>query len=237
LELGEAVTFQGKNLFVYEIQSRYSGEELLHTYTLRTENGFKLVKKYNKNLIGASLDASILAVQRDTVKLQLNVDETQDEQTAKWIAYSTVYSSADGTGWYCMPEKGDKVRLYFPNEKEEEGYVISSIHVGTASGSSSRSNPDHKSISNKYNKQIELTPTSITMTNNNGLSVCLDDEEGIFIVSNKQVSIAADEDLMVSSTTGKLDLKATDSIVLSQGNSRLTLKDDVILEGAKFLVQ
>lgn len=237
LELGEAVIFRGKTLYVYEVKSKYVGDELVHTCILRTENGFKTVKKYNMNLIGASLDASILAVQRDTVKIHINVDATQDEGSAKWFPYSTVYSSADGTGWYCMPEKGDKVRLYFPNEKEEEGYVISSINVGSSGGEGPRSNPDNKSISNKYNKQIELTPTTITMTNNAGLTVCLDDEEGISIISNKQVSIMAQEDLIMMSTAGQVNINASESIVMSQGGSTLTLKDDVILEGGKFLVQ
>ena len=250
VELGDAVAFHGKTLYVYEIKSKYVGEELLHTYSLRTESGFKLVKRFNMSLIGASLDASILSVQKDTVKIHISVDASQDEGSAKWFPYSTVYSSADGTGWYCMPEPGDKVRLYFPNEKEAEGYVISSINVGGSEGASSggtqggaaggsapRNNPDNKSISNKYNKQIELTPTSITMTNNAGLSVCLDDEEGITIVSNKKVSIIADEDIMMVSSAGQLNVMASDSIVLSQGTSKMTLQDDVILEGAKFLVQ
>ena len=49
---------------------------------------------------------------------------------ARWFPYATVYSSGDGTGWYCMPEIGDKIRLYFPTEKEQDAYVISAYHEG-----------------------------------------------------------------------------------------------------------
>ena len=93
---------------------------------------------------------SVLSVSRDKVKVHIKADGSQDVGTAKWFPYSTVYSSPVGTGWYCMPEVNDKVRLYFPNEKEEDAYVISSIHLegGTATGGGEapRSNPDNKSI-------------------------------------------------------------------------------------------
>lgn len=247
-ELGDKILFQGKTLYVYEAESQLSGSELLHTYILRPERGFLVEKKYNMKMIGASLDAEILAVQNDTVKVCVKEDGVQEERTAKWFPYSTVYSSPDGTGWYCMPEAGDKVRLYFPNEREEEGYIISSINLGntgeTASGaggntgaSAPRSNPDNKSISNKYNKQIELTPTSITITNNKGMSITMDDENGIDIVSDKKINILSEEDLSVVSLNSKVNVEAAEAIELVQGNSKITMKDDVTIEGAKLNVQ
>lgn len=139
-----------------------------------------------------------------------------------------------------MPEKGDKVRLYFPSEHEEEGYVISAINYGNTSGDAQenapRSNPDRKSISNKQGKQIELTPTSIMMTNNNGMSICMDDEKGIEIKCNKNVNLNAEGSLIVKSDTG-LDIQATDYIKLVQGSSKLILKDELKIEGTKFNVQ
>ena len=70
----------------------------------------------------------ITDVKKDTVKVVLMEDETGGWAGQKWFAYSTIYSSPDGTGWYCMPEKGDSVRLYFPNENEAEAYVNSSVN-------------------------------------------------------------------------------------------------------------
>lgn len=245
-ELGEKATFRKHQVYVYAVQSEYIGNELVHTYYMKTEGGCKRRKCFNTKLIGASLDAKILAVSNDTVKVCVTVDQKQDKATAKWFPYSTVYSSPDGTGWYCMPEEGDKVRLYFPNEKEEEGYIISSIHLesgqgagaGAAGGQSApRSNPDNKSISTKYNKQVELTPTQITMTNNKGMTIKIDDNEGISIQSDKNVTIQSDEELSIRSRNSNMVVEAPESIAFIQGSAKITMKDEVTVEGAKFKVQ
>lgn len=239
-ELGEKVIFQGKEFYVYESESTYTGDELVHKYILRRKGGFSVVKNYNTRITGASLSGTVLAVKNDTVKIKLDVDGKQDEETAQWFAYSTVYSSEDGTGWYCMPEKNDKIRLYFPDEKEEDGYVISSINTdnGTTAGISDRprSNPDRKSISNKYQKQIELTPTSIMLTNNKGMRICLDDEKGINITSDKKVTIESMNELSIKSDE-RLDVEALSSIQLLQGSTKLRLEDEITVEGASFKVQ
>lgn len=240
LELGDRVSFMGQILYVYEAESSLDGEELIHTYTLRRAGGFKTVYSCNHKITGASLDAAVTAAKNDTVKVSVSVDQGRKGTGAKWFPYSTVYSSPDGTGWYCMPEEGDRVRLYFPSEREEEAYVISAINYGNTGGSvqenAPRSDPGRKSISNKQGKQIELTPTTITMTNNNGMSICLDDEKGIEIKCDKNVEIKAEGNLTVKSDTG-LDIQATDYIELVQGDSKLTLQDELRIEGTKFNVQ
>lgn len=257
LELGERTTFMAQTFFVYESVSIFDGEELMHTYTLRREGGFKTVYGHNSGIIGASLDATILATKNDTVKVAVAVDGGQKESEAKWFPYSTVYSSPDGTGWYCMPEKGDKVRLYFPNEFEEDGYIISSINLGntgeesapaagggggTASGgavsaaSAPRSDPDKKTISTKDGKMVSLTPTTILMTNGKGMMIVMDDEEGVKIVSDKTVVISAEESMMIKSDAG-MDIQATEYIKLVQGNSSVTLTDELKIKGSRFKIQ
>ena len=66
-------------------------------------------------------------VRADVVRVSLRTDARKE--TGKWFSFSTVYSSPDGSGWYCMPEPGDEIRLYFPTEQEKHGYVISAVHL------------------------------------------------------------------------------------------------------------
>lgn len=236
-DLGEAVLFQGKSLLVYSVKSELRDSEMIHTYLLKRKEGFSAPRQYNYNMIGASVDGQILAVKNDTVKVRMAIDQLQNTATAKWFAYSTVYSSPDGTGWYCMPEEGDRVRIYFPNEKEEEAYAISSINMSGGGSGGSRSNPDNKSISTKYGKTVELTPTMIVLKNNKGMSITMDDNEGITIVSDQDVTIQSKENLSLSSTSDAVNIEASESIELIQGGTKITLKDDVIVEGAKFKLQ
>ncbi len=266
-DLGEELTFQNKKLYVHEVQSYLKGSEFVHSYRLKTEGGFKGQKQYNTKLIGASLDGVILSVSKDKVKIKISVGGSQDSQSARWFPFSTVYSSPDGSGWYCMPEENDRVRLYFPNEKERDAYVVSSIHVESAGGSGGgtaaaasgagavaggagavtgsaaaggeapRSNPDNKSIQNKYNKKIELTPTSILLTNQDGMMIKLDDEEGISIISKKDIRIQSEENLEIVSMHESMTMEAAESLELIQGDTKITLKDDIVVEGAMLKVQ
>ncbi|MDR9857318.1 hypothetical protein RJP21_27355 [Paenibacillus sp. VCA1] len=68
-----------------------------------------------------------MGVVRDEVQVHLDCDQEWSLATAHLFPYSTMYASDDQTGWYCMPEKGDSIRLYFPNEKEAEGIALSSV--------------------------------------------------------------------------------------------------------------
>lgn len=241
LELGERAVFLAQSFFVYESVSVLEDGELVHTYTLRRAGGFKTIYGHNKGIIGASLDAVILAARNDTVKVTVTADENREKAGEKWFHFSTVYSSPDGSGWYCMPEKGDRVRLYFPNEREEDGYIISAINLGNTGDSEAgsfqpRSDPDSKTIANKYGKQVTFTPTAIIMTNNKGMTIVLDDKGGIKVTSDKNVTVSAEEDMLID--CGKrLDIQATGCIRLSRGDSSLTFGDELRLKGTSLKVQ
>ena len=183
----------------------------------------------NERMIGASLEATISGVSNDTVRVNIASDGIQSNR--KWFLYSTVYSSPDGTGWYCMPEEGDSVRLYLPNEKEKDGYIISAVHVPI--DGEARSIPDNKSLKSKYGKEVLFTPSLLRLTNNNGMSVEISDEDGITISSDKAVTIEAKEGVQIASLEQSIEVVAPESIVLKQGDTTLTMEDDIHLDGAQ----
>ncbi|KAF6589054.1 phage tail protein, partial [Paenibacillus sp. EKM208P] len=78
--------------------------------------------------------------------------------------YSTVYSSPDGSGWYVMPEAGDQIRLYFPDEREQNAFAASSVDLAS-SDPVKRSDPAVKSISTKYGKQVVFKPGAVEIIN------------------------------------------------------------------------
>lgn len=239
-ELGESITFEQKELCIVLVEAHLEHSELIFKYQLKRKAGCKVVKRDNYKIIGASLDGYVADVGGDKVRLHIACDASDNGTQSKWYPYSTVFSSPDGTGWYCMPEKKDRVRLYFPNEKEQDGYVISSVHEsggGSVSGSAIRTNPDNKCLSTKYGKMVELTPTSITMTNKKGMTVKLSDDQGIYILSDKDIKIESKGDLTVKSELESMSLEANEKIELIQGTTKMTMKDDVTIEGATFKMQ
>lgn len=229
LELGEKVKYKNELLYVYKVESNYEGQELVNIYELRRREGFYKDKYYNNRIIGASMEAEVINISADQVQIQV-MSETADK--VKWFPYATIYSSPDGTGWYCMPEIGDRVRLYYPTNIECEAYVISSTHMPVDT-STDRSNPDYKSIKNKAGKEILFTPEKILITNNNGMSIEINDANGISIVSDKKISIESQEEVNMISLNKGLSIVANEQIYLKQNEAYVDIKNDITFSGGR----
>lgn len=137
--LGSRITFKGIQWYISSLKRELREGLLVCTYELRQKEAMLAVRKYNGRITGISMDGKIAAVKRDKVQATLNEDMTR-EQGTYWFPFSTVAASADGSGWYSMPEIGDSIRVYFPTWDEKEAYVITKhdSHMPAApSGSSS----------------------------------------------------------------------------------------------------
>ncbi|WP_213431245.1 contractile injection system protein, VgrG/Pvc8 family, partial [Paenibacillus dendritiformis] len=105
IELGFPVAFRQRTLFVARAETNLEGGILVSHYELREKKGVSCLTTYAHALSGASLFGKVLDVSKDQVKVSLHIDSGHDAG-AMWFPYSTVYSSPDGSGWYCMPEAG-----------------------------------------------------------------------------------------------------------------------------------
>ncbi|MGM1019050.1 MAG: hypothetical protein ACQEXV_00465 [Bacillota bacterium] len=259
LEPGYEVTFKGHLLLVAEVLTEMKDGVLTHTAKLSPRSGLRPIKDYNRSIIGASIQGKVLSVRRDKIRAKLDMDDQQDPNTDYWFPYSTIYASADNTGWYCMPEDGDSIRIYFPSYKEEEGYAISSVKrelphsverssaSGHASATSAHStvsssalsaappapdrmaDPAIKTLRTKYGKEIMLAPDQIVISGN-GMSIVINDKTGIDIVSGKNVNISAGSDIVLASSSIQL---SAGKIELSGKGNTITLEDTTTLSGTE----
>lgn len=232
-EIGDYISYQGRDYFIHQILTIYERSECNHTYYLKTKEAIKTLPFRHDEVTGCSFDATVVGVEKDKVQIKVAQDEWNALDGKKWFLYSTVYSSADGTGWYCMPEQGDSVRLYVP-AKEEDSFVLSAVHKPT---DSSRQNPDFKSFKTKHGKEIRFTPDSILMTNNQGMMIEMDDGKGITISSNKNITIETNDNLTISSTNSSLLLAANDCLQVKQGGTSMTLDENIHFTGGEFRIQ
>jgi len=234
LELCAKVTFKNRTLFVSNIETRYENGELLHCYTLSSKDRCNQPRLFNRDLAGVSLFGSVIEVAKDTIKMQLEIDGGQDKGKAKFFPYATVYSSPDGTGWYCMPEEGDKCRLYFPDDEEGNAFAASSVNL-QSSNPESRSSPSDKSISTKYGKSVQLTPAGIFIKSGENLFINITDEEGITMVSDKKVKIESTDDITIASTdSGNISMQGKTGIELKKADGvEMTIVDDVTIKGGQ----
>ena len=118
----------------------------------------------------------------------------------------------------------------------ERGVHISAVHLSEEC-SDARVNPDHKSLKSKYNKEVLFTPTSLVFTNNKGMSIEILDETGIHITSDKSVFIKSDEAIQIASLEQSVSVIAPESIVLEQGQTKMTIQDEIHLDGAQVHIE
>ncbi|EOS25073.1 hypothetical protein C804_04763 [Lachnospiraceae bacterium A4] len=234
-QIGDYTTIYGLKFYISQIHSRYERGELLHTYHLKREKGIEVSEPFNTDLIGCSLSAEVINVKEDKVQVKLIGDENTQQDINIWYPYATVYSTPDGTGWYCMPELGDRVRLVIPQQQEREAFVVSSVHVET--NSADRSNPSHKSFKSKYQKEVRFTPDSIVITNNKGTRIELTDREGIHIVSGHSIMLEAAEDILLNSDTGSMIIAGDASVNLRQKGTSIQLDKEISFIGGNLKIQ
>lgn len=198
-DLGNTVIFHNHLFFIKKVISQIKNGELYHTYCLGAKSGCISNIYENVHLQGVSLKANVLQVKESRVQVRIQEDENKENSGACWFDYATVYSSKDGSGWYCMPEIGDEVRLTFPNREEKNAYVASCVHLETERD---RKDPSQKLWKNKQGKEIVFTPDSIIMKNNNGLCLELSDQRGILVSSNQNITLESAKDIKIESETG-----------------------------------
>ncbi len=258
-KIGNEVTFQSKKLYVYKIFSTLKDGLFKHIYTLTPQNGFSVHTTYNQAIIGASIQGKVIDVAGDKIRIHVDFDEGQEKDTAYWFPYSTIYASEDNTGWYFMPELSDNVRIYFPSNREDAGIAISSVSKappqsgamlaksnpasqgggGQSSAAPSEdgrqdparmADPDVKTLRTKHGKQILLAPDRIVISGG-GLMISLMDDNGISIISDKNINLQAAEKVVINAK--QIMINATEKIEMTCKDNSIKMEDKMEIKGTE----
>ena len=228
-DIGDNAIFNREKLKVISRKSKFEYNEIVHEYLLAREGSLRGVPYDNERLSGAAVFGKVTGVENELVSVALDDDEN-DNGGQSLLSYATIYSSPDGGGWYCMPEIGDRVMVKFPDSKDSNAYVQNAVHVGAGGG---RDNPSIKFFKNKEGKEIRLSPESIIITNNNGTSIELIDDDGVYIKSRGVLSIDANLEVDIESKSSSIKVISKDSIQLNQNGTQMEISDRAITRGSK----
>lgn len=121
------VSYRGKDLTAGVVEYRTIGSTVYEFITLQKCAGILQKTIYPMQLVGTALEGRIVNVQGENVQIHLKIDDAYESNDCYWFPFSTPSASSDGSGWYCMPEKGDQVRVYFPSKKTGEVIAISAV--------------------------------------------------------------------------------------------------------------
>lgn len=120
LEIGDSVIYQGARYYVKAARVDIADHQVKQECLLSGKRGFSVKEKQNTALTGLSLGGCVKEVRNNELQISLDVDAHSEQEC--WFAYSTFYST-----FYCMPEKGDRINLYFPDTQENHAFVLNSV--------------------------------------------------------------------------------------------------------------
>ncbi|WP_192512468.1 phage baseplate assembly protein V [Paenibacillus sp. 23TSA30-6] len=228
---GDLTNWNGEPWMVAEVTSELRKGLLLHEYKLVHEQGIQQTEMLCPHLTGASLEGRVLEAKSGRIRVHLTVDEKQDRDKAWWFPYASSYTAEGHSGWYVMPERGDKVSVRFPTEHEADGYGAGSIRQGRSS-SPKLADPATKYWGTPHGKDIKLSASELKVTAKSEQVHISMSGSGIQVVSEHELSLSAGKTLSLHAD-GELNIQAAEAIYFKAGSSSLVLDGETDIRSAK----
>jgi len=201
IHMFELTKICGQLFSVYSCKYEFDGQEMVGIYRLQMARGLSRPVIYPMHMIGIALNGNVVSVSGDQVQVALEIDRESGNPSVYWFVYSTISASPNGSGWYCMPEIGDDVRVYFPSKYEKEAIALSAVSNYSAPGGGQADrmqDPNSRYLRTKAGQQLALTPDHLQLSCGAGLSSVTIQGDGKIIVSAQDtVNVTAQEDLTI----------------------------------------
>ncbi len=182
----------------------------------------------NQNCSGKILTGTVQNVSGSKVQVKFSFDASYSGN--HWFEYSTAYSSSDKSGWYCMPEKGDTVRVFFPSGNEGQAFAASS--TPRFSGK----DPKDK-VWMAHGKCIQLTESGIRIScDGEEAYIDLTPDQGITISCKKNLNVNAEGEITIQAEN--INLMADEKISLGTDRAFIDITDEwITLLGKEVIVE
>ncbi|HIT86328.1 MAG TPA: hypothetical protein IAB62_00780 [Candidatus Coprocola pullicola] len=224
-ELSDTMIYENITLKIAKKETFIEKGLVLFIYYIVKENGLQALPLVNHSILGVSIAGKVIAVKNDRVKVHLCIDKEQSVEEAYWYPVETNYTSEGQTGFYCMPQIGDEVNLYIPNEYMENAYVRILNRLDGKSNLKTQ-NPDVKYLGNIHKKELMLAPAQLQLTAKNGMILLnMDEREGIELTSSADIHICTQSSAKIQGK--KIGIWAMNEIRLATRHSGISLKENI----------
>ena len=170
-----------------------------------------------------SIEAKVIDVKRDCLKLHLCIDETQYVSQAHWFPYNTPYASEGQTGFYSMPQIGDSVLLYSPKSCECECYVRTTVRKQKHKNSETNIT-EQKCFETVQNKKMMLSSTQLCFSAKKS-AVDMTHQSGIAVASCDGIKIHTDSFMRLEAN--KIVVEGMDRVVAITPNANVVV-DEIV---------
>ncbi|HEY8462938.1 MAG TPA: phage baseplate assembly protein V [Bacillota bacterium] len=231
--LGTPVKFKGVKLIISQSTAVLKNSTLIYEYQLCPADGLKQKPIYNRKIAGMSLKGKVIDISRDKVRVHLDIDKQQDKDTAWWFPYSSFYTAEGNSGFYCMPQIGDQLLIYFPTVHEEDAVAINSVRKD-AEGCSKTQDPSVKYLGTNHGKELMLSEGELSLTAKNRkdgqILIKLNDDHGVEIRSDNELYLTARKNIIFD-LEQTATIKAKEEVQLVCGESSINLDGITHLKG------
>jgi len=231
--LGNQICYKGNPWYIKSLERRLEKGILLNHYCMGQEEGLKVLPYMNQRITGVSVNGKVRAVNRDRVQVDMEADVCSGGKSGYYFPYSTVASSPDGSGWYCMPEAGESVRVYFPTDDEKEAYVVTSIEAHApeqGNPSDPMGNPGVRNLQTAQGNQVQFTEEGVLISAGNG-------QGSILLKKSGEVALDAVKDVTLSAGKAINIVASNEVIMKSQSSIRIANGTGADIEMKKGQVQ
>lgn len=195
-DLGWYTVFKGQEFLICEKWAKLERGELTFIYRLGKPGLGWGRKQYNEKISGMTILGEVLSTERETVRLKLNIDEGW----APGGPYAYTWRPETGNMMYCMPQAGTRVSLYFPNYDEQAAMAVNCVRTNGAS-CDRMSDPSRRSFVTEHGKEMNLYPQEMSLLGGANGSIRLADEEGVFVKTDKKITVAAQKGVYLKAKT------------------------------------
>lgn len=194
--LFEQVEAKGQRLSVREHGFRLEHGRIVGTCGIQKPEGIRVKREYPTHLIGAALEGTVGEVSGTQLRVHLKIDEGRDGTDVYWFPFSTLSASSDGSGWYYMPEQGDRVRIYFPTKDTKDAIAISAVSDYREEGGAApdrMGDPSTKYLSHPSGQELRMGKDGITLS-------CRGGAASVVIGAGGDISLYAEDTLLVQAS-------------------------------------
>ncbi|GIO84684.1 hypothetical protein J25TS5_16160 [Paenibacillus faecis] len=232
-KLGDKIQFLEKELTVVGFTGQFKAGRLVYEYQFTPSEKNLQKPLYNSPLIGSSLDGTVVEIKGSKIQVHLTIDG--EREVRHWLAYETPYTAeGHGGGWYCMPESGDAVRVYFPSVREESAIVTSSFRKAPLPNRAS--DPATKVWATPFGKEMRFQRSDITLSaRQERVFLKIDDKSGLTFQSEHDLILKSHADIAAS--VSSLRVNAGEGIYVHCKSSSMILDGETDIKAGSLQVE
>ncbi len=194
-KLGETVIWKYVSCQITHAIMQVEGAEILYYYGLERCQGVKARYYGNRKISGISLPAVIKERNGNRLRVHFAIDPEYKSGNNHYFTYAI-----ETTSWYCLPEPGSTVHIYFQNQYETTGIAVQAMRPGGAAAAASVSASgavEDKSFSTSDGKAMQFTGTGISFSSVSDASCFTVSKDGTVNMEAADIVFSAQTELNV----------------------------------------